>query len=250
MRTVQELWQQAALVVRSSLFIVIFFSYTCIHAVLCVVFTWPFSFQVRHRFVTFWVRFSLWCLAKICFLTYQVEGKENIPETPGVVLCKHESAWETLALHGIFQPQVWVLKRELLWVPFLGWGIAMLKPIAIDRNSVHQALIQIVRQGQDYLNRGIWVTIFPEGTRVMAGEKGRYLRGGALLAKQAGSYVLPVAHNAGDFWARRSLIKKPGTIRLVIGPPIKSKDRSTAEINALAEGWIEGTLKEIRNIDA
>nr|VFK52707.1 MAG: 1-acyl-sn-glycerol-3-phosphate acyltransferase [Candidatus Kentron sp. TUN]VFK53290.1 MAG: 1-acyl-sn-glycerol-3-phosphate acyltransferase [Candidatus Kentron sp. TUN] len=212
-------------------------------------FTLPFSFPIRHRFVTFWVRFNLWCLAKICSLEYQVEGKENITATVGVVLSKHESAWETLALQAVFQPQVWVLKRELLWIPFLGWGLAVLNPIFIDRSAAGRALRKVVQQGHRHLKAGIWVVIFPEGTRVLPGENKQYLGGGAMLAKRAECSVIPVAHNAADFWGRRSFIKKPGKIRMVIGPAIESENRSATEINTLAERWIEDTMKRIRNLE-
>nr|VFK38259.1 MAG: 1-acyl-sn-glycerol-3-phosphate acyltransferase [Candidatus Kentron sp. SD]VFK44332.1 MAG: 1-acyl-sn-glycerol-3-phosphate acyltransferase [Candidatus Kentron sp. SD]VFK79311.1 MAG: 1-acyl-sn-glycerol-3-phosphate acyltransferase [Candidatus Kentron sp. SD] len=234
------------LVIRSGAFFLIQVFSTMVFAPLCLL-ALVLPFSKRHGFVALWVRFNLWCLARICSIEYQVEGKENIPTNVGVVLSKHESAWETLALQIVFRPQVWVLKRELLWVPFLGWGLAVLNPISIDRNAGHRALGQVVRQGRKHLEAGIWVTIFPEGTRVAPGEKRPYLAGGAMLAKQSGRYVLPVAHNAGDFWPRRAFIKKPGKIRMVIGPPIESKNGSTTEINTLAERWIEETMKQIRN---
>lgn len=230
---------------RSALFGLVQVLSTLLFGSVCLFF-WPFSFSVRHQFITIWVRINLWCLAKICCTEYQVEGRENIPKAAGVILSKHESAWETLALQVIFQPQVWVLKRELLWVPFLGWGLVILNPIPIDRSSGHRALGQIVRHGKERLQSGLQVIVFPEGTRVSPGEKKRYQSGGALLAKRAGCHVLPVVHNAADFWGRHSFIKKPGKIRVVIGPPIESENRSVAEINALAERWIEDTMKRIR----
>ncbi|VFM96046.1 MAG: 1-acyl-sn-glycerol-3-phosphate acyltransferase [Candidatus Kentron sp. G] len=240
------LWKRIEIIIRSIVFDLIQLFSTIVFGLLCPL-IWPLPFPARHWFATLWVHLNLWCLAKICSLTYRIEGKENIPATPGVVLCKHESAWETLALQATFRPQVWVLKRELMWIPFLGWALAVLRPIAIDRKMTHRALAHVVGQGCNCLEEGIWVTIFPEGTRVAPGEKGYYFSGGALLAKRSGSYVLPVAHNAGNFWPRHSFIKKPGIIRMVIGPVIESEGRGAAEINALSKKWIEDTVERIRN---
>lgn len=197
-------------------------------------------FQARYRFISLWNYFSLWCLDRICGLRYTVEGREHIPPGACVILCKHQSTWETYALPRIIpQPLVWVCKRELLWIPFFGWGLAVLRPIAIDRNAGRQALDQLVEQGIQRLKEGRAVVIFPEGTRAAPGEKRRYAIGGALLAEKSGYPVLPIAHNAGEFWPRKSFIKYPGTIRVVIGPVIASAGKSAAEINALAEAWIE-----------
>ncbi|MBT8419844.1 MAG: 1-acyl-sn-glycerol-3-phosphate acyltransferase [Gammaproteobacteria bacterium] len=241
----RTLWQKTELIFRSVVFNLIQLFSTLIFGVLCPL-IWPLPFRFRHRFTALWAYLNLWCLAKICLLTYQVEGKENIPATAGVVLCKHESSWETLVLQIIFRPQVWVLKRELMWIPFLGWALAALRPIAIDRKTTHRALWKVVEQGRPCLDAGIWVTIFPEGTRVAPGEKGNYFSGGALLAKRSGRFVVPVAHNAGDFWPRHGFIKNPGIIRLVIGAPIESGDLSAARINALSKEWIENTVERIR----
>lgn len=209
--------------------------------------TFPLPFRVRYRMITLWTHFNLWCLEKICNLHYEVEGLENIPTRNGIILCKHQSAWETMALQQLFPPQVWVLKRELLWIPLLGWGLAMLEPVAIDRKAGRRALQQIVEQGTQRLQAGRWVVIFPEGTRMEPGKKGRYGMGGAILAERSGYPVVPVAHNAGVFWPRRGFIKYPGVIRIAIGPAIKSAGKSAAEINALAETWIEEAMKKINS---
>ncbi len=203
-------------------------------------------YRLRYALVSRWTHCNLWWLEKTCRLRYSIVGIENNPQQPTIIFCKHESAWETLALQRYFTPQVWVIKRELLWIPFFGWGLATLRPIAIDRRSSRAALGQILTQGRARLNDGCWVVIFPEGTRVMPGERRRYRQGGALLAVKTGHPVLPVAHNAGDFWPRNGLIKRPGTIQLAIGPVIESTGRSAADINRLAERWIEATVGEIR----
>ncbi len=205
----------------------------------------PFSFRFRYRVITTWSRLNLWWLRWACGLRYEVEGREHIPSGSAIIFCKHQSAWETLALSQIFPPQVWVTKRELLWVPFFGWGLALLEPIAIDRKAGRRALEQLVREGRERLAAGRWVVVFPEGTRVAPGHQRRYRMGGAVLAEQSGYPVVPVAHNAGLFWPRRGFLKRPGVIRLVIGPAIDSRGRSAAEINALAEQWIEPKAREL-----
>lgn len=207
-------------------------------------------FRFRYRFITQWSYFNLWCAEKICGLRYTVEGREHIPTQPCVILCKHQSAWETYALPCIFpQTLSWVCKRELLWIPFFGWGLAMMQPIAIDRKAGRRALEQLVEQGTKRLNDGRSVVIFPEGTRVAPGRKGRYGIGGAMLSERSGYPVLPIAHNAGEFWPKRGFIKHPGKICVVIGPLIESGGRTATEINNLAEQWIEGKMREIDRRD-
>ena len=213
---------------------------------IAAIFALPLPYRLRYTLVSRWGRCNLWWLEKTCRLNHRVVGEENIPQQPGIVFCKHESAWETLALQRYFVPQVWVIKRELLWIPFFGWGLATLRPIAIDRGSSRAALTQILAQGRARLEDGVWVVIFPEGTRVAPGERRRYRQGGALLAEKTGCPVLPVAHNAGDFWPRNGFIKRPGSIQLAIGPIIDSAGRSAADINRLAESWIEAAVDEMR----
>jgi 1-acyl-sn-glycerol-3-phosphate acyltransferase len=234
------------IVLRSSLFLLGMGITILLFAPLSVL-TFPFPFNTRYQFITQWARFNLWWLDKTCRLSYQVSGEENIPTTNAIILCKHQSAWETLALQRIFPPQIWLLKRELLWIPFFGWGLAMLEPIAIDRKSGKKAMRQLLEQGVARLQAGRWVVIFPEGTRIAPGKKGRYAPGGALLAESSGYPVVPVAHNAGEFWPRRGFLKQPGIIQVIIGPVIVSKGKSAAEINAAVETWIEEKMQEISN---
>ncbi len=207
--------------------------------------TYPLPFRMRYRFITQWTRFNLWWLEKTCRVRYRVRGREHIPGTNAIVVCKHQSAWETLALTRIFPPQVWVIKRELLWIPFFGWGLAMLEPIAINRKAGRKAVRQLVEQGRRRLDQGRWVVVFPEGTRVAPGQKRRYALGGGILAQESGYPVVPVAHNAGEFWPRRGFLKRPGTIELVIGPPVETRGRTAEQIIAAAEDWIEATMGEI-----
>lgn len=209
------------------------------------VLTFPFPFSWRYRFITQWSRFNLWWLKVTCGLRYQVHGLENIPATNAIVLSKHQSTWETLALQLIFPDQSWLIKRELLWIPFFGWGIAMLEPIAIDRSAKRKALTQLLEQGAARLKQGRWIVIFPEGTRMPPGQRGNYRLGGARLAAATGYPVVPVAHNAGEHWPKRSFIKTPGVIHIWIGPPIATQGRSAEEINRLTEEWIENKMAEI-----
>ncbi|MDM8546869.1 lysophospholipid acyltransferase family protein [Candidatus Venteria ishoeyi] len=203
-------------------------------------FIWVLPFPQRYRILNFWSRFILWWLKVICHLDYQIEGIENIPKDTAIVLCKHQSTWETIALQQIFPRQVWVLKRELFWIPFFGWAMALLRPIAINRGKAREARQQLLTQGIASLQEGHWVVIFPEGTRVVPGQTKPYRMGGALLAEAAKNYpVVPVAHNAGYFWNQQNFIKRPGTIKLKIGTPIDPQGKSAKEINALVEDWIE-----------
>lgn len=204
---------------------------------------YPLPFRLRFRIVSQWAVLNLRWLKICCQLDHVVEGLENIPENgAAIIMCKHQSAWETLALQFVFPPQVWVLKRELLWIPIYGWGLAAMEPVAIDRGSASKALRQIVDQGCDRLAQGLWVVIFPEGTRTAAGEKHKYQPGGGMLAARSGYPVIPVAHNSGYYWPRNSLRKCPGTIHMVIGPQIESRGKSAKEITLECEEWIENTV--------
>lgn len=192
-------------------------------------------------------RVFMWLLEHVVGLDYVVHGQENIPRSCSVVYLKHESVWETIAELLIFPRQCWVLKHELMWVPFVGWALLKLKPIAINRGARGTALEQVVEQGKKRLAEGLWVMIYPEGTRVEPGKTRRYGLSGAVLARAAGTPVVPVAHNAGDFWPRRSFMKYPGTVQVFIGPPIDTYGRAPAAINREAQEWIEGRLSFLRS---
>lgn len=205
----------------------------------------PFPIRVRYRYLTQWSSFNIWWLRVTCNIRCEVQGRENIPEGPAIVLAKHQSAWETFALQQIFPPQTWVLKRELLWIPLFGWGLAYIGAVAIDRNAGKKALRQVIDEGTQRLKEGLWMIIFPEGTRVAPGVKGRYASGGAMLAEKSGYPVVPVAHNAGEFWPKKGLLKKPGVIKVRIGPVIESQGKKASEINRLTEEWIENEMEAI-----
>lgn len=195
-----------------------------------------------------WCRFAVWLAKVILGMRYEVEGLENIPAQPCVVLSKHQSTWETFYLTGLFTPLALVLKRELLRIPFFGWALALVKPIAIDRSNPKQALKQVSKLGHERLGEGFWLLIFPEGTRVPAGQMGKFSRSGAALAVGAGRPVLPVALNAGECWPRDSWKRYPGTIRVVIGAPMYAEGEgpaAIAELNQRAEQWVTQTMQRI-----
>jgi len=201
--------------------------------------TFPLPRLARYRVISGWSRAMIWLAKKVLGIQYRVIGAENLPRTPAVILSKHQSAWETLAFQVIFPPQVWVLKRELLWIPFFGWGLALTSPIAIDRGSGVRALKRMAELGRRRLAQGFWIAIFPEGTRVQPGKKGTYHLGGAWLAVNCGAPVVPVAHNAGLLWGRGAFLKRPGTVTVEIGAPIDSRAHTPESLNAEVEEWIE-----------
>ena len=198
------------------------------------------------RFVDGWCRLTVWAGGFFCGLKIVPEGLENLPDTPSVIMIKHSSALETYGHVPFFPRTSWVLKREIFWIPVFGWALKLIfKPIAIDRKSGSTAVKQVIQQGKEKLAEGTWVTIFPEGTRMPPGETRKYGVSGAALAREAGVRIVPVAHNAADFWQRRELQKRPGTVRLCIGPPIDASGQSPQETNLLVQDWIETKMAEI-----
>jgi len=203
-------------------------------------------YNIRYPFVVPYSRFNVWWLKISCGLSYQVIGKENIPTDQTVVIMpNHQSTWETLAFASIFPPLTWVLKRELLNIPFFGWGLSLIRPITIDRKSGRSAIKQVKTQGKERLDSGINLVIFPEGTRVVKGKNQAYKRGGALLAAHAHKNVLPVVHNAGEFWPRRSYIKQPGVITVRIGALIYTEGLDSNEILKQVKQWIETEKQQL-----
>jgi 1-acyl-sn-glycerol-3-phosphate acyltransferase len=202
----------------------------------------PLNPVTRNDLISGWARSMIWWLRVTCGIRHEVTGLENLPQTPSIILSKHQSAWETLAFQAIFPTQVYVLKRELLWIPIFGWGLAMSSPIAIDRSAGREALKKLVSTGQRRLQDGLWVVIFPEGTRKAPGERGKYQIGGAWLATHTQTQVVPVAHNAGLCWPKNSFIKKPGVIQIHIGKPMQSKGLKADALNNQIEVWIESEM--------
>lgn len=197
----------------------------------------PLPAIYRYRIITSWSHFFIWWSKITCGLKYTVIGRENLPNAPYVVLCNHQSMWETIFMQVLLPPQSWVLKRELLWIPFFGWGLALIKPIAIDRSSA-SAVKLTLNNGIARLKEGRIIVFYPEGTRLLPGEVHKYSRSGAALAISAGVPIVPIAHNAGNFWPRGPWIKQPGTIEVKIGLPISSVNQDPTSITAAAELWI------------
>ena len=196
-----------------------------------------------------WCRLSVWAGEFFCGMKVVVEGRENIPDEPSVLMIKHTTALETYWQVTAFPRTAWVIKRELLWIPFFGWAVALsLDPIAINRGKGRRAVKEVIAKGKAKLEDGIWVTVFPEGTRVSPGETRKYGISGAALAEAAGVKVVPVAHNAGDLWVRRGFTKRPGTVRFVIGPPVDASKQPPKETNLIVQDWIEGTMNEISTV--
>ena len=235
-----------SVLLRSCLFAAFQIVFTPPFAVISLL-TFPFGPFTRYRIIRNWARLNLWVVGVTCGIRFRVVGAENIPAQACVVLSKHQSAWETLAFQMIFPPQVYVLKRELLWIPFFGWGLAMLSPVAIDRRAGIRALKQMLTQGADRLARGFWIIVFPEGTRIAPGARGAYQTGGAAIAVHARAPVLPVAHNAGSCWGRHAFRKFAGTITVSIGKPIDCRGRKADAVTREVEAWIEAEMPRLEH---
>jgi len=201
--------------------------------------------NVRYAIASSWAKMNMHFLKWFCNLNYKIKGKENIPTEPSLVISNHQSTWETLAFQHFLPNQLWVLKKELLRVPIFGWGLAIISPIAIDRSAGKKAVDQIVEQGEKKLNQGRWVIIFPEGTRISPGVDSKYKMGSFIFATRITHPVLPIAHNAGEFWPKHSFIKYPGTITVSIGEPFNAGGMEPSDVKDKVEGWIKEEIKVI-----
>jgi 1-acyl-sn-glycerol-3-phosphate acyltransferase len=231
--------------IGSLLFSTFFPLWTFVYAIFFVIACTFLPYRGRFELARVWARVILTMLRWTCRLDYVVEGRENLPPGNHVAYIKHSSSWETVAQALLLPAQVWVLKRELLWIPVVGWGIRQMRAIAVNRGAGSSAVRQVVEQGTQRLAEGEWVVIFPEGTRMPPGETRKYGVSGALLASETGKLVVPVAHNAGYYWPRRGVFKRSGTIRVVIGPPIIAAGRNPRDISADAQAWIEANSKPV-----
>lgn len=233
---------------RSGFFFV-FMVLSAIVIAIPAVLTYPFAFEKRYAFIRLFARFNLWSLKLFCNLTFNIKGAENIPKQASIILCKHQSTWETFALQLVFPPQIWVLKKALLNIPFFGWGLAMLDPIAINRSDKRKAIQQLIEQGKQRLESGRWVVLFPEGTRMAPGVTTKFMSGGARLAERSGRLIVPVAHNAGEFWPKHGFTKLSGTITISILPSIDPKGLSAAQINRAAQEAVEQEMLVISTLN-
>lgn len=230
---------------RSLLYIIFVFTIALLAASIALLMFWAPE-RWLWALVDGYCRLSLWAGGFFCGLQVVVEGLENLPDTPSVIMIKHTTALETYGHVPLFSRTSWVIKRELMWLPIFGWALKLLfRPIAINRNAGRSAVNQVIQQGKKKLAQGTWVTVFPEGTRMPPATTRKYGISGAALAKEAGVQIVPVAHNAGDFWLRHELTKRPGTVRFCIGPPIDAAGRSPKETNLIVQRWIENKMNEI-----
>jgi 1-acyl-sn-glycerol-3-phosphate acyltransferase len=223
----------------STLFTIWLFLWTACYGLCFVVAGSVLPFRGRFALARFWGWVLLKSLKLLCRLDYRVEGAANLPAGNHIALIKHSSSWETFAQAVLLPPQVWVLKRELMWVPIIGWGLKLMRAISVNRGAAGLAVRGVIEQGKQRLAAGEWVVIFPEGTRMPPGQTRRYGVSGALLAVETGKLIVPIAHDAGYFWPRRGWRKQRGTIRVVIGPPIVATGRDPRAVNAEAQAWIE-----------
>ena len=229
---------------RSTVFWIFFLPATLILAgLLSLAFFMPLGFRVG--IVHVWIGYSLVCLRLFCGLKYEVEGLENIPDHGFIVMSKHSSTWETIVIQRFFRPMIWVVKRELTWIPFFGWGLKSMDAIALNRGTGRKAINQLVQESRQNMDEGRILMLFPEGTRVPPGQKKPFKLGGAIVSQRTGYSVLPIAHNAGEYWPRHSWIKWPGTIRVVIGKPIEPADRKPEAIIEEVGNWILAECERI-----
>lgn len=229
---------------RSSFFLLCLLIFTPLFTTVALL-SWLVPDKLAYRWITFWSTTVIFLAKTICGIRYNVIGLRSLPQEACIVLCNHQSAWETLFLQEILPQQTWVLKRELLWIPFFGWALKRLKPIAIQRNR-SKSILELQKEGKKALQERKWVIIFPEGTRVKIGEKKRYSRSGAILSQETAAPILPIAHNAGLFWPKNSFFKYPGIIQVVIGPLFLPQHYPSSQaLNQAVAEWIESTATRL-----
>lgn len=233
------------LFLRSLVFMLTMTIATVVWAPLCFLAA-PFPYRMRYWWTARWNVFVIWAAKAICGIRYEVKGYENLPDAPVILLSKHQSAWETIFyLMYMPRPLVYVFKKELIYLPLFGWALGLLRMIPIDRSRGKDAFAQVVAHGKRRLANGMWIIMFPEGTRTLVGQQGRYKGGGARLAVETGTPVVPLAMNSGECWPKNSFIKKPGVITVSIGKPISSAGREAAELMLEVENWIESEMRVI-----
>ncbi|WP_211453309.1 lysophospholipid acyltransferase family protein [Collimonas antrihumi] len=234
-----------SLFLRSLSFFLLMTVLTVVWSFACILFA-PFPYARRYYLTARWNVMVIWMAKVICGIRYEVKGFENFPDAPAVVLSKHQSAWETIFLLQMTpRPLVFVFKKSLTYIPFFGWGIALLRMIPIDRSKGRDAFAQVVVQGRKRLADGQWIIMFPEGTRIPVGQTGKYKAGGTRLAVETNTPVVPIAHNAGECWPKNSFIKKPGLITVSIGKPIYPENLDSNALMTKVENWIESEMRVI-----
>ena len=196
-----------------------------------------------------WLRLAVTGGTMILGIENRVTGMENLPKTElgsCVLLVKHQSTWETFSMVTLMpHPLAFVFKKELLYVPFFGWAMSRMDMIHIDRSQRAQAFNKVVAQGKRLMAQGVWVIMFPEGTRINRGQKGVYKSGGTRLAIETGAPVIPVAVTSAKCWPRKAFIKKPGIVDISIGKAIPSAGRKPEELMREVEAWIEAEMRRL-----
>jgi 1-acyl-sn-glycerol-3-phosphate acyltransferase len=234
-----------SLVLRSLLFMLLVLVATIIWSAVCFLAA-PLPYNQRFYITGRWNVFVIWLARMLCGIRYQFKGYENLPDAPAILLSKHQSAWETIfLLPSMPRPLVYVFKKEILYIPFFGWGMALLRMIPIDRSKGRDAFASVVEQGKKRLAGGQWIIMFPEGTRIPVGQRGKYKGGGSRLAVETGTLVVPIALNSGECWPKHSFVKQPGLITVSIGPPISPQGLSSSELMQQVENWIESEMRVI-----
>ena len=233
------------LFLRSLLFAFLITLATAVWAPMCFLFA-PLPYNQRYFWTARWNWFVVWSARLVCGIRYQVKGLENLPDGPAILLSKHQSAWETIFyLYAMPRPLVFVYKKALGYIPFFGWGIALLRMIPIDRSKGRDAFEQILAHGRKRLANGQWIIMFPEGTRIPVGQRGKYKGGGARLAVETNTPIVPIAMNSGECWPKNSFIKKPGLVTVSIGKPIAPQGLNATELMQRVENWIESEMRVI-----
>jgi len=232
------------LYIRSSIFWLFHFVSMVLVVSLVLVFFW-LPVNQRYAIGSSWAKMNMAFLRWFCKLNYEIKGKENIPDEASLVISNHQSTWETMSFQHFLPNQLWVMKKELFRIPIFGWGLALMSPIAIDRSAGKKAIDQIVEQGEIKLNQGRWVVVFPEGTRISPGVESKYKMGAFIFASRITHPVVPIAHNAGEYWPKHSFIKYPGTITVSIGESFNASQMDASQVKEKVEGWIRHELLEI-----
>jgi len=232
--------------IRALVYYAAFYPMTVIYATLCMLICPLLPFKPRFYVVTMINRFYILWLHLACGVKVKVSGRENLPKDGAyVAIANHQSEWETIYFQLLIQPQVVVLKKELLKIPFFGWALGLLEPIALDRSQKRGALKALLEQGKDRLSRGIPILIFPQGTRLPVGDMGKWNKGGSMLAVSNQVPLVAIAHNAGRYWPGKSFIKTPGTVEVVISKPIDTQDRTVEDVHNDSVDWLTRELDRI-----
>lgn len=239
------MFRSTTLYLRSLFFVLVILLVTPLWACVCLLAA-PLPYNQRYYVTSRWNVFAIWLAKVVCGIQYRLKGWDNLPDAPVILMPKHQSAWETIFLLCMMpRPLVFVFKKELLYVPFFGWALGLLRMIPIDRSSGKNAFRQVVMHGKKRLADGQWIIMFPEGTRTPVGRQGQYKSGGTRLAIHTKALVVPIALNSGECWPKNAFIKRPGTITVSIGPPISPEGHTPDSLLKLVENWIETEMRVI-----